>query len=243
MVIGRKTIGTVGYMGGIMAPPEPFTKAWGDMIQYNYEYLLQPTERISYTRATVSYHAFARDSLIDEMRGDWILMLDTDVIFEPDVVALMLQKMSNYNIDVLVGIYPYKGALHAPVLYGYNPKNDKRFIVGDWDKRFDVIECDGAGAGCLMIKRSVVQKIKASGESLFAIIPPNSEDNSFFMRCRKLGIKTYFSPNIKLKHLMYRQLSIDEDYPQKDRIVKREGTTYGSSASLAAQKKLDKTSL
>ncbi len=210
-----------------MALPEPFTKAWGDMIQYNYEYLLKPTERILYNRATVSYHSFARDSLIDEMQGDWILMLDTDIIFEPDVVARMLHKMEVNNIDVLVGIYPYKGELHAPVLYGYNPKKKIEFIIGDWDKRFDVIECDSAGAGCLMIRKSVVDKVKASGESLFGIIEPFSEDISFFRRLRKLGIKAYFTPNIKLGHLKFRELSIEDDYPQSDRIVKKETKVEG----------------
>ncbi len=209
MLIGRRTIGSVCYLGGVMALPELFTKAWGDMIQYNYEYLLQPTERILYTRATVSYHSFARDSLIDQMQGDWILMLDTDILFEPD-------------IDVLIGIYPYKGTIHAPVLYGYNPKTKRRFVIGDWDKRFDIIQCDAGGAGCLMIRKNVIEKVKAKKQSLFSIIEPFSEDNSFFLRLRRLKIPVYFSPNIKLKHLTFKELSIDEDYPQKDRIVKRE---------------------
>lgn len=219
MLIGRKTIGTISFMGGVLSIPTPFVKAWGNMIQYNQEYLLQSTEQILYNHATVSYHSFARDSLIDEMRGDWILMLDTDVLFEPDVAAQMLHKMDKYGIDVLIGIYPYKGTIHAPVLYGYDKKKDVRYIIGDWDKTVDVQECDGAGAGCLMIRKSVVEKIKATKESLFSIIEPNSEDNSFFMRCRKLKIPVYFSPNIKLKHLMYKELSIDEDFPQSDRIV------------------------
>lgn len=227
MLIGRRTIGTVAYMGGVLALPEPFTKAWGDMIQYNYEYLVQPTERIHYTRATVSYHSFARDSLIDQMQGDWILMLDTDIIFEPDVVAQMLHKMEKHDIDVLLGVYPYKGTVHAPVLYGYNPETKNRFVIGDWDKRFDVIECDGGGAGCLMIRKNVVKKIKETGESLFAIREPFSEDNSFFLRLRDAGIKAYFSPNIKLEHLIYRGLSVDKDFPQSDRIVKRETQVEG----------------
>lgn len=226
-LIGRKTIGTVGYLGGIASLPEPFTKAWGDMIQYNYEYLFQPTERILYTRATVSYHSFARDSLIDQMQGEWILMLDTDILFEPDIVAQMLHKMEINNIDVLIGIYPYKGKIHAPVLYGYNPKTENRFVIGDWDKRFDIIQCDGGGAGCLMIRKNVVDKIKATGESLFSIIEPFSEDNSFFLRLRRLKIPVFFSPNIKLKHLTFKELSINEDYPQKDRIVKREMNVIG----------------
>lgn len=217
MLIGRKTIGTVCYLGGIPALPELFTKAWGDMIQYNYEYLLQPTERILYTRATVSYHSFARDSLIDEMQGDWILMLDADITYQPDIVAQMLQKMDKHNIDVLIGIYPYKGGIHAPVLYGYDPKKKDRFVIGDWDDNADIIPFDSAGAGCLMIRKSVVDKVRATGESLFAIIEPYSEDISFFRRLKKLKIKAYYSPSIKLQHLAFKGYTIDKDYPKEKR--------------------------
>lgn len=214
MLVGRTTIGTVAYMGGILSTPEPFTKAWGDMIQYNYEYVLSQNERIQYVKSSVSYHSFARDSLIDQMQGDWILMIDTDVIFEPDVVGLMLNKLEVYNIDVLAGIYPFKGTVHAPVLYGYNKKKKERFIVGDWDDKVDILPMDSAGAGCLMIRKSVVEKIKAKGESLFAIIEPFSEDISFFQRLKKITITPYFSPHIRLKHLVYDGLTIEEDYPK-----------------------------
>ena len=227
MLIGRKTIGTVGFMGGVPTTPTPFTKAWGDIIQYNYEYLLQPTQRIQYIHSTVSYHSLARDGLVDSMKGDWLLMLDMDVIPEPDIVYQMLYQMNTHKIDVLLGIYPYKGRIHAPVLYGYNPRKKSRFIIGDWDSKFDVIPCDGAGAGCLMIRKSVVDKIKATGESLFSIKEPYSEDNSFFMRCRELKIPIYFSPKIRLQHLTYKGLTIEEDYPKKYRITKLERKVIG----------------
>lgn len=222
-LIGRKVIGTVAYLGGIMAIPEPFVKAWSEMIQYNYEYLLKPTERILYTRSTVSYHSFARDSIIDEMQGDFVLMLDCDVIFEPDVVAQMLHKMEYHNIDVLTGLYPYKGPLNAPVLYGYDKKRKDRFIIGDWEDNVDVFPIDSAGGGCLMIRKSVVDRIKARGESLFAIKGAYSEDISFFQRLKDLKIKAYCSPSIRLEHLKYQGLSIDKDYPRSKRkgLVKR----------------------
>lgn len=215
-MIGRKTIGTVCYLGGIMAIPEPFVKAWGEIIQYNYEYLLQPTERILYTRATVSYHSLARDSMIDEMQGDWILMLDADVVAQPDVVAQMLHKMDKHNIDVLVGAYPNKGEVPAPVLYMYDKKLKGDYRIGDWDDA-DILPIESAGAGCLMIRKNVVDKIKATDESLFAIREPFSEDISFFKRLKDLKIKAYFSPAIKLEHLVYKGLSIDKDYPKEKR--------------------------
>jgi Glycosyl transferase family 2 len=211
-MIGRKTIGTIAHMSGGLELPSPFVKSWADMIQYNYEYLVQPTERILYIEAGVTYHSLARDTLVDEMRGDWMLMLDTDIAFEPDIAARMLNKMDKYDIDVLVGMYPYKGLIHAPVLYGYNPKKKKTFIIGDWNKKMDIIQIHSAGAGCLMVRKEVFEAIKKTGTSPFAIMEPYSEDNSFFERLAKLKIKAYFSPNISVRHLVYNELSIEKDF-------------------------------
>lgn len=216
MLIGRQTIGTVAYMGGILTIPEPFVKAWSDMIQYNYEYLTLPNERILYNRATVSYHSFARNSLVDQMEGEWIFMLDTDIIFEPDILARMLHKMEKYNVDVLTCVYPYKAYPHAPVLYGRNPKTKKKYIIGDWEKEADIMQIHSSGAGCLLIRKSVIDKMKAKNQNPFDIMEPYSEDHSFFERLHKLKVKAYCAPDIEIRHLTYKELSVQKDYKKED---------------------------
>lgn len=161
MLIGKKTIGTIAYMGGVMALPEPFVWSWTQMIQYNSEFLENEQERIHYNRATVSYHSFARNSLVDSMQGDWLLMLDTDHQFEPDIALRMLNKMNTYNIDVLAAPYLYKSSPHPPVLYGYDTKKKEKYIIADWDKENnpEIMPIYGAGAGCLMVRKKVFDEI------------------------------------------------------------------------------------
>lgn len=205
-------------MGGVMSVPEPFVHSWQQMIEYNSEYLVQSTERILYDRATVSYHSFARNSLVEHMQGDWLLMLDTDLTFEPDILARMLLRMERYKIDVIVAPYLYKSEPHPPLLYGWNEKKKEKYIVGDWDKKADLIPIRGAGAGCLLIRKKVFVKIQTKLHcSPFDIYfdkngGPMSEDHSFFERCAKLKIPVYFSPAITVKHLMYRELDVNKDY-------------------------------
>src|SRR5260221_14071461 len=145
-----------------MSLPEPFLHSWQQMIEYNNEYFTTQDERIFYTRATVSYHSFARNSLVDQTRGDWILMLDTDVTFEPDILVRMLNKMNKFDIDVLVAPYLYKSSPHPPVLYGYDPDKKEKFIIEDWqkDESVDLIPFRSAGGGCLLIRRKELEKIK-----------------------------------------------------------------------------------
>ena len=107
MLLSKKTIGTVAYLGGVPAVYEKFCWSWSQMIQYNTEYVCPAGTIIHYDRAQMSYHVYARNSLVDKMQGDWILMFDTDHSFEPDIVSRMLFQMNKHNIDVLVGLYMY----------------------------------------------------------------------------------------------------------------------------------------
>lgn len=215
MLIGRKPIGTIAYMGGVPTLPEPFVWSWGQMIQYNNDYLINGNESVFYDRATVSYHSFARNTLVQRMKGDWMLMLDTDHKFDPDVTARMLAKMNKYNIDVLVGLYLYKFEPHSPVLYRWNEENENLELIGDWDKDVELFEVGSSGGGCLLVKKSVFDRIKKElKEEPFDIIPPFSEDHSFFQRLRKLGIKAYCDPSIEFPHLTFKALTL-KDYDKE----------------------------
>lgn len=228
MILGKRIIGTCCYLGGVPTLPEPFVNCWTQMIQYNNEYLLEENQSIYYTRATVSYHSFARDTLVDQMQGDFILMLDTDQTFEPDLLARMLNLMNKHKVDVLVAPYVYKSEPHPPVLYGYNPKTKKRFIIGDWSNNAEIIQIHAAGGGCMLIKRKVFDKIKSKLKtSPFSIDPPYSEDHSFFEKLHKLRIKAYFAPNIEIGHLVFKSLTIDKDYDRINMKTEKESNVHG----------------
>jgi len=218
MLIGRKTIGTVSYMGGIMSYPAPFVRSWQQMIEYNAEYFVQQTERILYEPATASYHSFARNMLVEHMRGDWLLQLDTDITFEPDILVRMLKKMNTWDIDVLVAPYLYKSAPNPPVLYGWDKEKKTKVIIDVWQENVDLIPIWGAGAGCLLVRKRAFDKIKEKLHcSPFDIYidkdgAPLSEDHSFFQRCWDLRIKCYACPDLFVKHLIYKELDVMKDY-------------------------------
>lgn len=219
--LGKNVIGTISYLGGVMSLPEPFVDSWTKMIQYNYEYALNQGELIKYDRATVSYHSFARNSLVENMQGDWLLQLDTDVTFEPDILCRMLNYLTNAvvnggSVDVLCGLYLYKNSPHPPVAYAWDPKKKEKFILGDFQKDSELIQLKSAGAGCLLVRKSVFDRMRAELKcSPFDIYfdnkMPLSEDHSFFERCWNLKIPVYASPNIWVNHLKYKELT-EKDY-------------------------------
>lgn len=217
MIEQRKCIGTISYMGGVMSLPEPFCWAWSQMRDFSRDALCGPNEYIHASRAEVSLHDSARNHLADTMRGEWLLMLDTDLDFDPDLCARLVRILNRYDLDVLTGVYCFKRPPYTPVVYYWNEESERTEIIGQFDEDFELTEVGAAGGGCLLIRRRVFEKIKAlTGERPFDRMPaPNwkgathGEDHSFFHRLRQCGIKAYCPPRVHAYHLRYEGVDPD----------------------------------
>lgn len=207
----NKPIGTIAYLGGLPALTEEFVWSWTQMVQYNSQYLCDAGEYVHYDRSKVSYHSFARNSLSSAIQGEWLLMLDTDHQFEPDLAVRMVHKMKKFNIDILTAFYQYKLPPHLPVLYYWNNDKNCYEVLTKWVGDPEIFEVGSAGGGCLLVKKKVYDRIRAElKEGPFDIIPPYSEDHSFFCRCRKLGIKAWCAPKIEHHHLTMRAIKPED---------------------------------
>jgi hypothetical protein len=200
MLIRRVPIGTVAYLGGLMAVPEEFTWSWGQLIQYNTEYFCKTGEYIHQDRATSSFHTTARNGLARTFLGDWLFTTDCDHRLEPDVVVRMVSLMKEKDLDVLTAIYRYKAPPFLPTIYAW--VNGAYMVVSQMDWNAPLVKIDCAGAGCLLVRRRVFERIwNELHEEPFDVIGKFSEDFSFFQRCMKLGIACYVAPKIYSTHL------------------------------------------
>lgn len=209
MLYGRKPIGTVAYMGGVPAVATPFCRSWGKMLAYTYEYVLEQNERIHIDEASFSFHSWARNQLVERMAGDWLLMLDTDHEFEPDILGRLLHRMNVYDLDVVCGIYQFKTPPYSPVLFSWHgePGNEGQVPLAGWGG--DIIEIGATGGGCLLVKRKVFDRIKAElNEGPFDVIGQGGEDFGFFRRLLRLGIKPYCDTRVECPHLMTRGVTL-----------------------------------
>lgn len=212
MITCVNTIGTVGIMSGIHSLPTPFVKSLTDMIVYNQEYLLKENEQIFYNFAPMSYHSMARNRLASEIRGNWILMLDTDQTFAPDTLVRLLWIADQQNLDVVTGLYYQKVEPYKPVIYKINDQNQFENIM-EWDEDSPngIIPIDSAGGGCLFIRNHILSKMFNSGMLPFAEIEGYSEDHSFFLKLKKLGIQSFCATDVRVNHLVWREITT-EDY-------------------------------
>lgn len=205
-----KPIGTIAYMGGIPTVPTPFLRSWTQMLQYNSEHL----GPIHYMTTSTSFHATARNEIVDQMKGNWVLMLDTDITFAPDILHRMLKRMEQHDLDVLVGVYQFKSEPHGPVLFRWTddavPQRIVEYQALPYDQ-FNYFPVEVAGAGCLLINDRVFTRILSElKENPFDIIPPLGEDFSFFKRLRQLDIQAVCDPAIHVQHLSYRGLKMSD---------------------------------
>lgn len=215
MLLGNKSIGTVAYMGGLPAILESFCWAWGQMVAFNAEWVGEGTY-VHYERSTYSDHAPARNALATRFLGDWLIQLDTDHVFEPDIVQRLVYTADKLGIDVLSGIYQMKSPPHLPVIYQWVGPEDSPGLqpMAMWDEKLKVVEIGSAGGGCLFVRRSVFDQITSElKEEPFDRIHPFSEDHSFFIRLKKLGIKAYAALNIECNHLKVTSIGF-QDLPK-----------------------------
>lgn len=201
----RQAIGTVAYMGGVMAVPEPFCFDWANMLQFSNEALCKDGQFVHADRTTKSFHAVARNELVSRMNGDWLLMYDTDLQFDADTTARLVQHMYRHDLDVVTGLYVYKGGMvKLPVIHMWDEAGKPGGIVADWDRTEELFSFSSAGAGCLLVRRRVFQRILSElREQPFSIIHPYTEDHSFFKRLRMLDITPYCAWKVECGHLRY----------------------------------------
>lgn len=200
MLLGRKPMGTVSYMGGVPAVLENFCWSWGQLIAFNCEALETSKEYIHYGHVTYSDHAPARNTLATEMLGNWILMLDTDHQFDPDILKRILILAKDTGAEVISGLYRFKMPPFSAV--AYSMQDGKSSPIISWPPELEMIKISACGGGCLWFTRRVynqlLEEYKCGPFDRFIGL---SEDHSFFKRCRDSGIDAYLATKIEAQHL------------------------------------------
>jgi len=144
--------------------------------------------------------AVARNVLASNFKGDYIFFVDDDVLPPPNAIT----KLYSHNKDVMSGLYFAKQEPHFPQIFTKNKKSKIRY-----DSVYDIpenklIEIDACGAGCMLIKRKVFDKLK---QPYFQYIPrgektPRKGEDMFFCeKVKKAGFKIYADTSVICKHI------------------------------------------
>lgn len=188
-----------------------------------------PNTGLMYTKTFVSlinlikpqnfdFH-FSRGGYIDSQRNsavDYMLknpdfthifFVDSDMVVQKDALI----KLFKQEKEIISGLYFHRNPPHEPHLY--KMENNSLLSIKDYAKD-TVIECDAVGAGCLLIKRDVFEKLldkvkSADGQSQFFVTTPTIGEDIFFCELAKQNsFQIFCDTSVKCGHI---ELSVIEE--------------------------------
>ena len=159
-----------------------------------------------------SRNALAMSAL--EMKADLVLWLDSDMVFDPDLLERLLADI-NSGRDIVTALYFSRQYPYPPVIYSKTGfENDKPVCETYHDYPSDtVFKVEGCGFGAVLMKTGVLSDINNRFDNFFAPLIGFGEDLSFCIRARECGYDIWCDSGIRTGHLG--RLTITEDYYRK----------------------------
>lgn len=151
---------------------------------------------VSESREKLAALAISRDA-------DYVLWLDSDMTFEPDIMERLYKHMETY--DIVTGLYFRRRPPFSPVIFKKLHLEGDVCLFEDYTEYPEdrVFEVEGIGFGCVMMKTEVLLSVFARYKNCFTMMGRNGEDVSFSMRARNCGYKIWCDPSIKCGHIAY----------------------------------------
>lgn len=168
------------------------------------------TEPIIYGVSCSSLIYDARNALAKtaiDAGADRVLWLDSDMIFQPDIVQRLSADMDEGR-EIVSALYFTRKNPVSPVVYsktGYSGEEDGKLIPYA-EKYIDypkdkVFECAGFGFGACMVSTDLMKHVYDVYGAPFAPSAGFGEDLTFCRRLEELGIKMYCDSRIKCGHI------------------------------------------
>ena len=152
----------------------------------------------------------ARDALATkaiQSDADYILWLDSDMVFDPDTLLRLLGHAAPDTI--VTGMYFRRVQPYSPVLYDKLEIDEGGKVETEQTKEIPegLQEKAGCGFGCVLTPVDAFVEVIASCRQLFAPITGLGEDLSFCWRARQCGYKILVDPSIPLGHVGYQVIT------------------------------------
>lgn len=163
------------------------------------------------------------DAFLDKTEGEWLWFIDTDMGFPVDTVDRLVESADPETRPVVGGLaFAHRRVRRTdlraerfgiiPTLYRWVELEDESGFAPatGWDRN-TIIPVSGTGAACLLIHRTVLEKLREKYNTYFQpITHPTankgarprtfSEDLSFCLRLAALGITVYVNTSVKTTH-------------------------------------------
>lgn len=136
--------------------------------------------------------------------SDLTLWLDSDMVFEPDLLLNMIKSMERNKVDFLTAICfkrrpPFSPCIYNKLIYR---ENNKSTASEYWDyPENGVFQVEACGFACVLMKSQILWDCAEKFHDIFLPAMGFGEDISACMRFRQIGYKLWADPSIKIGHL------------------------------------------
>ncbi len=167
---------------------------------------------------------------LDSTEHEWLWLVDTDMGFEPDCLDRLLQAADPGTAPVVGALCfaPYETAYDGmggmrvritPTMYmiGHDLDGNVTYCFYGPYPEDTVVQVAGTGAACLLVHRTVLEKVRAEhGDVWFDQLRDSKgdvvgEDLSFCLRVGSVGIPVFVHTGVKTSHLKDLYV-LEEDY-------------------------------
>jgi len=160
-----------------------------------------------------------RNLLVQRMRGDWLLFIDDDMVWQPDDLARLIATRDEFDFDMLGALCFRRAAPFQPTLYmREEPDAGAYNFLEKWEE--DIIEVDGTGMAFIVIHKRVFERMVALYEEKpgwrmppfaerLTQSPPNffrwegqlGEDLRFCQEAKRAGARIFVDTRIPIGHI------------------------------------------
>lgn len=186
---------------------------------YEVQIFMKQGQPVDYVR-----NELVRMALVNE--ADYIMFIDSDILLPQRSIDDLIEM----NVDIASGLYFSKGKPFLPV--ARIARDNKHFYLEDFEFN-RIMEIDGVGLGCTLIKTEVFKKIKPpwfkfEWTEWQGQIDQKAEDLYFFDECKKVGYKIWLNTGIVCNHygtevepynFLYFREQILSDKKERDEIM------------------------
>lgn len=175
------------------------------------------------------------DFLEEFPEADWLFWLDTDMGFPPETLELLLASADPVERPIVGALCFSQQEIESdgmggrrtqptPVIYDWITVDGQSGYAVRWDyPRDTVTQCHATGSACILIHRSVLEKIRAEFGTWYDRVPnPStqqlfSEDLSFCVRAGALNIPIFVNTAVRTTHL--KNVWVSEELYTRERVA------------------------
>ena len=207
-----------------------------------------------------------RNECINKMDGDWILFIDSDMVFQPSAIKTLIETQVKFNLDMVGGLCFQRAAPYQPTLYVKAKEAEHGYtFLESWDED-SAVEVDASGMAFMLIHRRVFDRILQhwTGEDFPDLetrkhMPPPpfftwggeyGEDFMFCRQAKEAGCRVFVDTSVKIGHvgqaivteeMFLREIAFRTEEEQKFREWQLDSVGYKAITRERAKEKLGVT--